>query len=162
MGPWRRRRNHCLIGRLLHAGVAAFQALRRSIWFFTRPDAVGVHGIALTPSGTIVLVMLSYAPGWRLPGGGKKKSEDDRTAMIRELREEIGLSAFDSIHRVTAFDHRPDHRYGKGILFVVRGVVYLPKWSLEVKQVSEFRLDDLPESTAKTTRQLITLAASSL
>ena len=123
---------------------------------------MGVHGIALTPNGKIVLVILSYAPGWRLPGGGKKEAEDDRTAMLRELREEIGLSDYDTIHRVTAFDHRPDHRQGKGILFIVRGVVYLPKWSLEVKQVGEFRLDDLPESTAKTMRQLITLAASSL
>ena len=153
---------HGLIGRLLHAGVFAFQALRRSIWFFTEPDAVGVHGIALTPNGAIVLVMLSYAPGWRLPGGGKKKEEDDQTAMLRELREEIGLRAYESIDRVTDFDHRPDHRRGKGTLFVVRGVLYQPRWSLEVKQVGEFRLDNLPGSTAKATRQLLALAKSSL
>ena len=151
-----------MIGRLLHAGVFAFQALRRSIWFFTEPDAVGVHGIPLTPEGKIVLVMLSYAPGWQLPGGGKKKAEDDRTAMLRELQEEIGLSDYESIHRVTGFDHRPDHRQGKGTLFVVRGVLYQPRWSLEVKHVSEFCLDDLPESTAKTTRQLLALADFSL
>lgn len=151
-----------MIGRLLHAGVFGFQALRRSIWYFTEPDAVGVHGIALTPNGKIVLVLLSYAPGWRLPGGGKKKAEDDQAAMLRELREEIGLSDYDSIHRVTAFDHRPDHRHGKGTLFVVRGVLYQPQWSLEVRQVGEFCLDNLPESTAKTTRQLLALAASSL
>lgn len=151
-----------MIGRLLHAGVFGFQALRRSIWYFTEPDAVGVHGIALTPNGKIVLVLLSYAPGWRLPGGGKKKAEDDQAAMLRELREEIGLKDYDSILRVTAFDHRPDHRHGKGTLFVVRGVLYQPQWSLEVRQVSEFCLDNLPESTAKTTRQLLALAASSL
>lgn len=140
----------------------AFQAFRRSIWLFTRPDAAGVHGIALTPDQKIVLVTLSYAPGWRLPGGGKKKIEDDQTAMLRELREEIGLSDYDSIDRVTGFDHRPDHRRGKGTLFVIRGVRYQPRWSLEVKQVDEFGLDDLPVSTAKATRQLLALAESSL
>ncbi len=151
-----------MIGRLLHAGVFAFQALRRSIWYFTEPDAVGVHGIALTPEGKIILVRLSYAPGWRLPGGGKKKAEDDRTAMIRELREEIGLSDYDSIDCVTSFHHRPDRRIGQGTLFVVRGVRYRPHWSIEVKDVGEFCLDDLPQSTAKITRQLLAVAASSL
>ncbi len=106
--------------------------------------------------------MLSYAPGWRLPGGGVKKTEDQQTAMLRELREEIGLSDCESIHRVSGFDHRPDHRQGKGTLFVVRGVLYQPRWSLEVKQVGEFCLDDLPRSTAEITRQLLALAASSL
>jgi len=151
-----------LIGRLLHAGVFAFQAFRRFIWFFTEPDAVGVHAVPLTPNGKIVLVMLSYAPGWRLPGGGVKKTEDQQTAMLRELREEIGLLDCESIHRVSGFDHRLDHRQGKGTLFVVRGVQYQPRWSLEVKQVGEFCLDDLPRSTAEITRQLLALAASSL
>ena len=151
-----------MIGRLLHAGVFAFQAFRRFIWFFTEPDAVGVHAVPLTPNGKIVLVMLSYAPGWRLPGGGVKKTEDQQTAMLRELREEIGLLDCESIHRVSGFDHRLDHRQGKGTLFVVRGVQYQPRWSLEVKQVGEFCLDDLPRSTAEITRQLLALAASSL
>jgi len=132
------------------------------MWFFTKADAIGVHGIAMTPDGKIVLVMLSYAPGWRLPGGGRKKAEDDRTAMLRELREEIGLRHYDLIEPVTAFEHRPDHRRGIGTLFIIRGVTYHPRWSLEVKKVGEFRLDDLPVSTAKITRQLIAIAGSSL
>ena len=151
-----------MIGRLLHAGVFTFQALRRLIWFFTEPEVTGVHGIALTPDSKIVLVRLSYVSGWRLPGGGTKKAEDDTAAMVRELREEIGLSDYASLHRVTKFQHRPDHRRGTGTLFVVRDVRYRPQWSLEVKQVGEFWLDDLPVSTAKITRQLIAMAGSTL
>jgi 8-oxo-dGTP pyrophosphatase MutT (NUDIX family) len=147
-----------LIGRLLHAAVFAFQAVRRSIWFFTEPEAVGVHGVALTSEGKIILVMLSYASGWRLPGGGKAKGEEHEAAMLRELREEIGMTAYDSIDRVTGFAHRPDHRHGNGTLFVVRGVHYRPRWSLEVKRVGEFDLDELPEDTARITRQLLAMA----
>lgn len=148
-----------MITRLLHGAVAGFQAVRRSIWFFTQPEAVGVHGIALTPAGQVVLVMLSYAPGWRLPGGGMRKGEDSETAMLRELREEIGLTCYDSVERVTEFAHRADHRHGQGSLFVVRGVRYRPKWSLEIKQVGEYSLDDLPANMASITRQLLALAA---
>ena len=147
-----------MIGRLLHAAVFAFQTVRRSIWFFTQPEAIGVHGVALTPEGNVVLVMLSYAPGWRLPGGGKAKGEELEAAMLRELREEIGMTAFESIESVTSFAHRPDRRHGNGTLFVVRGVLYRPRWSLEVKRVAEFNLDDLPRETARIARQLIAMA----
>jgi len=82
--------------------------------------------------------------------------------MLRELREEIGLTDYGVIEAVTAFAHRPDHRRGKGTLFIVRGVVYQPRWSLEVNRVSEFSPNDLPEMTAKSTRDLLALMASNL
>jgi 8-oxo-dGTP pyrophosphatase MutT (NUDIX family) len=144
--------------RLLHAGVSWFQALRRLVWYFTRSETVGVHGIPLTADGKVVLVTLSYAHGWRLPGGGMKKAEDGEAAMLRELREEIGLTGHQSIDHVAGFEHRPDLRRGTGSLFVIRGVQYRPKWSLEVKRVAEFNLDDLPAETATITRQLLALA----
>ena len=152
------RRASALLTHLLHGGVSWFQSLRRLLWFFTGPQTVGVHGVPLTPDGKVVLVMLSYARGWRLPGGGQRKTEDSRTAMIRELREEIGLTNFDSVDLVTGFEHRPDRRHGEGSLFVVRGVRYRPKWSLEIKQVGAFGLHDLPKDTAVITRQLLALA----
>jgi 8-oxo-dGTP pyrophosphatase MutT (NUDIX family) len=49
----------------------------------TAPNG-GVHGIPLTPDGKVVLVILSYATGWRLPGGGRKAGEDPREAIFTE------------------------------------------------------------------------------
>lgn len=148
--------------RLLHLGVALFQTLRRSVWFFTEPATVGVHGIPVTPDGRIVLVRLSYAHGWRLPGGGLKADEDPQAGMLRELREEIGLTAHEDIVLVTGFEHRPDHRRGTASLFVVTGVRYRPRWSLEVTEVGAFPLRDLPADTARVTCQLLGLAARQL
>jgi hypothetical protein len=70
-----------LLTRFLHLGVNAFQALRRCVWFVSRPQTIGVHGIPLTPEGKVVLVTLSYAKGWRLPGGGRKGDEEPREAL---------------------------------------------------------------------------------
>jgi ADP-ribose pyrophosphatase YjhB (NUDIX family) len=40
----------------------------------------------------VVLVRQSYARGWHLPGGGVKRGEPPEQAVLRELKEEIGLS----------------------------------------------------------------------
>jgi 8-oxo-dGTP pyrophosphatase MutT (NUDIX family) len=123
---------------------------------------VGVHGIPLTPDGKVVLVTLSYAKGWRFPGGGRKADEDPREAILRELREEIGLIAHTSVALVGDFTHRPDFRRGEASLFVVREVQYQPRWSLEVARVAEFKLDALPLDTAPITHRLLALARRQL
>ncbi len=151
-----------LLGNAAHAAVRWFQALRRSIWFFTRPTTLGVHAVAVTPAGKIVLVTLSYARGWRLPGGGRKESEDAREAVLRELREEIGMVSHGEVAEIAQFEHRPDHRMAHSSLFVVRDVVYRSRWSLEIKRVAEFDLDRLPADTAKITRRLIAAARSGI
>lgn len=106
----------------------------------------------------MVLVTLSYAKGWRLPGGGRKSDEDPVEAILRELREEIGLTAYTNIEPVCDFEHRPDFRHGQATLFVVRGVQYKPRWSLEVKAVEAFDLSALPTRTAAITHRLIGVA----
>jgi 8-oxo-dGTP pyrophosphatase MutT (NUDIX family) len=151
-----------LLTRFLHLGVNAFQGLRRCVWFFSRPRTVGVHGIPLTPEGKVVLVTLSYAKGWRLPGGGRKAAEKPREALLRELQEEIGLTGHTGIELVGEFRHQPDFRRGEASLFVVRGVQYQPRWSLEVVKTAEFELDELPPNTAAITHQLLAIATHQL
>ena len=143
---------------VLHRAVCAFQNLRRILWFFTRPATFGVHAVPITPAGKLVLVKLSYASGWRLPGGGRKRGEAADAAMLRELREEIGLISCESLRSVTQFEHRPDFRKDQSRLFVAQGVVYRPRWSLEIKAVQEFTLGALPSDTAPITRRLLNAA----
>jgi 8-oxo-dGTP pyrophosphatase MutT (NUDIX family) len=132
--------------------------MRRGIWFFTRPETSGVHALPFTPSGKIVLVTLSYAKGWRLPGGGRKASENPEQAILRELREEIGMTGFGSIEEVGQIRHRPDYRRSRSHLFVIRAVEYRPRWSLEIKKVGEFDPDELPVDTAPITLRMIAQA----
>ena len=57
-----------------------------------RPTLLGVSAIAENEQGRVLLVRHSYTPGWTLPGGGVDHGEPPEAAMIRELREEVGLS----------------------------------------------------------------------
>ena len=100
----------------------------------------GVHALALTPERKIILVRLRYAPGWRLPGGGLDERESLELAALRELREEIGMTAHGAV------------RHGLGDpdpVLIVEGVEYRrPAWSWEVEAIIEAPLDSLPNDMA--------------
>ncbi|MEO7828046.1 MAG: hypothetical protein ABIR60_12985, partial [Allosphingosinicella sp.] len=49
--------------------------LRLALWKLTGSVQAGVHAVALTERGKVILVRLTYAPGWRVPGGGRKRGE---------------------------------------------------------------------------------------
>jgi ADP-ribose pyrophosphatase YjhB (NUDIX family) len=104
---------------------------------------LGVHAVALSPERRIILVRLRYAQGWRLPGGGRQSGEDAREAVLRELREEIGMTAHGEVR-------------GRGPLWVVENVRYRPrKWSWEIEAITEAPLDELPDGRASVTMKQI-------
>jgi 8-oxo-dGTP pyrophosphatase MutT (NUDIX family) len=90
-------------------------------------------------------VKLRYASGWRLPGGGRGKGEDPQDAVLRELREEIGLNGFRAVQRVCDLEEFSDFKRDLAAIFIVRDVSYRPpRWSWEVEDVMEADLDSLP------------------
>ena len=60
----------------------------RAIW---APTVLGVAGAVFDAGGRVLLVRHRYSPGWRLPGGGVGRGETPAAAILRELREEVGL-----------------------------------------------------------------------
>jgi ADP-ribose pyrophosphatase YjhB (NUDIX family) len=109
----------------------------------------GVHAVPLTPEGRVVLVRLTYAPGWRLPGGGRGAGEDAQAAVLRELREEIGLSRHG---RVSAIAKDPAEL---GDIFLVEDVVFRARRTLEIEAVGLFDPGALPQDTSPAARREI-------
>lgn len=141
---------------ILRIGLTAAHKLLKAGWFVVRPRTYGAHAIALTRKRKIVLVKLRYAPGWRLPGGGRRKDEYAQAAVIRELREEIGMTAFGRIRFACELEEPVDFKRDLAALLIVEDVRYEPRWSWEVEQVREFDVDKLPADTAATTLRWIT------
>jgi 8-oxo-dGTP pyrophosphatase MutT (NUDIX family) len=136
--------------RLVRSVFTALNRMRLALRKVTGSGRSGVHAVPLTEAGKVVLVRLTYAPGWRVPGGGRKRGEAPEQAMLRELREEIGLVSHGAIERLEAV--RPGD---PSAFFLVRNVVYRPRRSLEVEAVREFDPTRLPDDTTGWTAHLI-------
>jgi 8-oxo-dGTP pyrophosphatase MutT (NUDIX family) len=140
------------LDRPLRVALTAAHSLLKATWFVRRPRTYGAHALALTPERKLVLVKLRYAPGWRVPGGGRRRSEYAQAAVIRELREEIGMTAYGRIRFACELEERVDFKRDLASLLIVEDVRYKPHlFSWEVEQVGEFALDRLPADTAPST-----------
>ena len=143
-----------MLNRLLRAGATVFHKMLTVGWFFRRPRTFGAHGVAFTSEGRLVLVKLWYAPGWRLPGGGRDPNESPVEAALRELREEIGMISHGDAVPAGELDEEIDFKRDTSSLVIVRDVAYRPKrWSWEVESVREFGMDDLPPDLSPQTRR---------
>ena len=74
---------HGLLGKAVNLASTHLQTV-------LSPVALGALGL-VEQGGRVVLVRHSYMAGWRLPGGGVRRGEPPEEAVLRELREEIGL-----------------------------------------------------------------------
>jgi 8-oxo-dGTP pyrophosphatase MutT (NUDIX family) len=134
------------VNAILRILLTALHGLIRIGWFVRRPRTFGAHALALTPEGKVILVRLRYARGWRLPGGGRREDEEARDAMLRELREEIGMISHGAVTLAAELEERPDFKRDLAALFIVRDVRYRPRWSWEVEQIIEADLGALPDA----------------
>ena len=73
------------------AYVCAYRAMR-AYWKVRRPTTHGTL-VTLWNRGEVLLVRNSYVPYYSLPGGYVNRSETARDAAVRELTEEVGITA---------------------------------------------------------------------
>lgn len=67
------------------------QPVIKFYWFLFRPASSGVKCI-VHYGNEVLLIRNSYGLGlWTLPGGGVKRNESLERAVVREVKEEIGI-----------------------------------------------------------------------
>jgi 8-oxo-dGTP pyrophosphatase MutT (NUDIX family) len=137
----------------LRLALTAAHKLMMAGWYIRRPRTYGAHAVALTPDRKLILVKLRYARGWRLPGGGRRRGEYAQAAVIRELREEIGMATYGRIRFAFEFEEQVDFKRDASALLIVEDVRYRPhRWSWEIERVTEFPLERLPADLSARTR----------
>ena len=130
---------------LLRVVLTSAYQLMKAGWFIGRPSVCGAHAVALTPDRKLILVKLRYAYGWRPPGGGREANEDPREAALRELREEIGMTAHGRVRLACELERDIDYRRDLQSILIVEDVRYAPpRWSWEIERIIEAPIHDLP------------------
>jgi 8-oxo-dGTP pyrophosphatase MutT (NUDIX family) len=140
------------LDRVLRLALTGAHMVLKAGSFIGRPRTLGAHALALTPGGRLILVKLRYAPDWRVPGGGRHKGEGAQAAVLRELREEIGMISHGSVRLAYELEQSIDFKRDLAAVLVIEDVRYRPhRWSWEVEQIGEFAIDDLPRDTSQLT-----------
>lgn len=136
-----RRGLHALLPRLF---LGVFQGGRRALWRIFRPRSHGVRGICLDADGRIILVKHSYMRGWFLPGGAPRAGEHSAGALLRELREELGMISCERILPLFDVEQISNYKRDKQEVFLVEGISCSSKLSIEIEAIGLFDIKDLP------------------
>ena len=103
---------------------------------YKRPSARGI----IISGDKIALVYSKKEKYYKFPGGGIKENEDMHTALIREVREEVGLTVIpESIIEFGSVMRRQKSNYSPDTIFEQENFYFLCKAE---KYVSDQELDD--------------------
>ena len=131
--------------------------LRRMWWRAYGPRTIGVRGVVSDGDGRVLLVRHSYGPlTWHLPGGGVKRRESLTDAVLRELREEVGIEVpggTTSLTLIGAYSNLSEGKSDHIALFRVEGWERHESSSAEVTESGFFPPDDPPPDTSPGTRR---------
>jgi ADP-ribose pyrophosphatase YjhB (NUDIX family) len=126
--------------------VLALKALRT-------PVAFGASAIVEDAQGRVALVRHSYMAGWHLPGGGVNAGEPPADAVLRELREEIGLVRSAAPEFLGLFTRKIGWATNVVALYRVREAVLDFKPNLEIREMMFADPKSPPPGTVAGTRR---------
>ena len=124
-------------------------------WVLHTTFAVGVTGVVRADDGRLLLVRHRFWPEdtqWGFPGGFAKRGEQFTETVVREVREETGLTVrVGSLIEVRVGDrYRAEVYYEAVLVGVLDGVALQESQILEARL---FALDDLPAAMPPTHRE---------
>ncbi len=145
MHMWARRR--------IARGV---QQVLRLYWRVARPRTRGVRAIVLCDEGrSVLLVKHTYTRDWYLPGGGVGRGEELEAAMLRELREELGIVEVRELRRLGTYENEREFKRDAVTLFVLSASWGGRRQAAEIEEAKIYPLSQLPPGTSPATRRRI-------
>jgi 8-oxo-dGTP pyrophosphatase MutT (NUDIX family) len=103
--------------------------------------------------GKILLVRHSYVRGWLLPGGGVGRGEAPAEAVLRELKEEIGLTRSSPPEFVGLYSRRAGWATNVIALYRIDDAEFIFKPNFEIREVQFADPIAPPEGTPPSVRR---------
>lgn len=116
-------------------------------------STVGARAIIINSENKILLVKHTYQPHWYIPGGGVNKGESVKTALLRELQEEVGVTATTEPELFGIYHHTYLGVNDYPVIYVVKKFTMVKSSSPEIEKMDWFDYNNLPELTSPGTRR---------
>lgn len=119
-------------------------------------STLGARAIVLNSQNQILLVKHTYQPHWYIPGGGVKKGESAKMAMLRELKEEVGITVIGEPTLFGIYHHTYLGVNDYPIIYIVKNYSLEKATSPEIEQMAWFDYTNLPEMISPGTMRRLT------
>jgi 8-oxo-dGTP pyrophosphatase MutT (NUDIX family) len=143
---------------------AGYRLAYRLLWlaaFAWPPRGQGAKAL-VRHGGEVLLVLHTYGPRrWELPGGGVKRGEDPRSALLRELEEELGLDGASAVRLATVNGSGRQQRHRTHLFSVEPDVALLHTDPVEIAQARWCDPAALPIPLGSMVREALELAGLS-
>jgi 8-oxo-dGTP pyrophosphatase MutT (NUDIX family) len=103
--------------------------------------------------GKILLVRHSYVRGWLLPGGGVGRGEPPAEAILRELKEEIGLVRSSPPEFVGLYSRRAGWATNVIALYRISDAEFIFRPNLEIRDIQFVDPAAPPDGTPPSVRR---------
>lgn len=116
-------------------------------------STLGARAVVLNSENQILLVKHTYQPHWYIPGGGVKKGESAKNAVLRELREEVGLTVIGEPVLFGIYYHTYLGVSDYPIIYVVKNYSLTDVYSPEIEKMDWFDYENLPQMISSGTQR---------
>jgi len=99
--------------------------------------------------GKVLLVRHSYVRGWLLPGGGINRGEPAEHAIIREMREEIGLVRSAAPEFFGLYSRKAGWATNVIVLYLLRDAEFTFVPNVEIREIQFADPANPPEGTPR-------------
>jgi 8-oxo-dGTP pyrophosphatase MutT (NUDIX family) len=120
---------------------------------YRTPVSFGTNAIVERANGRVVLVRHRYMPGLSFPGGGVNPGEAPADAILRELKEEIGLQRFEALELFGLYTRKVGWTTNHVALYRCSNATFDFKPNVEISEIAEVDPHDPPPDTSPATRR---------
>lgn len=134
----------------LHRASLAFSFAARA---YRTPVCFGTNALMPEDDGRILLARHRYMPGLSLPGGGICPGEAPADAILRELKEELGMTRASSVTLFGLYTRKVGWATNVIALYRVDGADIHFKPGLEISEIVRVDPQSPPHDTSPATRR---------
>jgi 8-oxo-dGTP pyrophosphatase MutT (NUDIX family) len=132
-----------------------YHLLKNAIFAIFAKQTIGVRMLLLNKDEEVLLVKHTYQKGWYTIGGGVESKETPMGAMLRELKEEVGVTLTSKLKLFSVYYSRNEKRDDYIIFYIGRGGIQEKADSPEIAEQQWFALDKLPDDISPATKRRI-------